>query len=144
MGDFIKNFFDDIPESFPSRRYSGKCEGVMPYSFKQIMNDIESYSTFKKNEYGTYVANINIADNVSADMIDIQLNEKENTIKISYQYKTDNVQYTSSVCETLPVNADSNSLKAVLDNGVLVVTMDEVKEKTNEGPVDINIKRIIK
>ena len=107
---------------------------------KELLENLKVHSTFQLNEDGKYVAVYHMGDNVKGNMIDVEVDDDSRTISVSYKYESENGVVNSSCAETIPQNADIDTMDAVFDDGDLTVTMDclKVEEKT---PTNVKIKR---
>lgn len=157
MDNFIKDFFS--PECdiyFPEFKVNEQCQEnkcqcknkscsekyKQPLSIKSFLDDFHNYSSFSMNEDGKYTAKIYIGDSADADLIDIEANKDEKTLKVSYGYSNKNVSYKSSIIETMPNDADYGTLNAVLEDGNLIITFERIQKKETNEPINIKIKGI--
>ena len=96
-------------------------------------------SSFKSTEDNTYLAEFTYPSFVTADMIDIDVNDEKRMITISYKFKDSNGCETSGASmERLPDDADINSLTATFDNGTLSLVMNKSVKKT--APITIDVR----
>lgn len=141
MGDFeniFKTDFDKFIVKFPNvdSLYHYKEDSFMDTKF-------EDFSSFKLEEDNTFKATFYFFEKVTSENVNIELNEDENQITISSNYESNGCKYSTSITETLPKNADYDTLKAVLNKGVLTVTFETKTETVNsdDEPINLNIKR---
>lgn len=132
---FTKEYF-----RFPDYFYRDSLQELNLITAKDILNNIEVHSTFQKTEDGKYTGVYHMGDNVKANLIDVEVDDSAHTLSVSYKYETENGVISSSCVETIPQDADIDTMDAVFDDGNLTVTMDclKVEEKT---PTNIKIKR---
>lgn len=141
MGDFngiFKPDFNKFIVNFPNDDFFNHYIGdsFMDTKFEDI-------SSFKLEEDNTFKATFYLFEKVTSENVNIELNEDENQITISSNYESNGCKYSTSITETLPKNADYDTLKAVLNKGVLTVTFETKTENVNsdDGPINLNIKR---
>ncbi len=100
--------------------------------------NLEKYNNFKEGKK-EFVAHFSIGGKVKSDDIDISVDG--NAVTVSYKYAKDDYKFSSVVTETLPEKADMDTIDAVLEDGILTVTVKKKEEKKDDGPVKINIKK---
>jgi hypothetical protein len=138
MGDIFNGFFkpniDDFIIKFPS-------DDIFKDSF--MGTKFENISSFKLEEDNTFKATFYFFEKVTSENVNIELNEDENQLTISSNYESDGCKYSTSITETLPNNADYDTMKAVLIKGVLTITFETKTETVNndDEPINLNIKR---
>lgn len=92
-----------------------------------------------------YVLTIKVPQSVTNKDIDIEYDADCREISISYETKiSENSTSAMSLIKTLPYDAISDTLSAVVVNGVLTVTVEQNTSKslTSDDSQTINIKRI--
>ena len=98
-------------------------------------------SSFAVTEDNKYLAEVTFPSFVTADMINIEVIDEHRQLVISSKFKDDNGSETSSaILETLPDDADINSLTATFDKGRLTLTMDKLTKETLPKTLDIHHK----
>lgn len=138
MGDFNNIFkpeFDKYIVNFPF---------VGDFTGKSIMDaKLDDISSFKLEEDNTFKATFYLFEKVTSENVNIELNEDENQLTISSNYESNGTKYSISITETLPDNADYDTMKAVLFKEVLTITFETKTETVNsdDEPINLNIKR---
>lgn len=102
---------------------------------------VNKTSSFAVTEDNKYLAEVTFPSFVTADMINIEVIDEHRQLVISSKFKDDNGSETSSaILETLPDDADINSLTATFDKGRLTLTMDKLTKETLPKTLDIHHK----
>ena len=117
-------------------------EYTEPFDVKPFDN----YSSFEEED-NTYIKIVNLPEGMTASNVDIEYDEETHTIAIEISHKTENSSYKNMMRETLPSNADVDTLTARVDSGVLTIVVDklpvteEVEEVVEEEPTIVSIRR---
>ena len=61
------------------------------------MTELLGKSSFEPNGDNLYVATFSFGINVTSDMVDVEVNDEERMITVSYSYKENNSTYSSAV-----------------------------------------------
>ena len=103
-------------------------------------NDFEL--EYPVNGKPTYVLVMNVPQSVTNKDVDIEYDEDENIISISYSAKLGEDSIIDMDLEkSLPVDSNPETLSAVVVNGVLTVTVEQDKSKlAKELPEESSIK----
>ena len=102
---------------------------------------VNKTSSFAVTEDNKYLAEVTFPSFVTADMINIEVIDEHRQLVISSKFKDDNGSETSSaILETLPEDADINSLAATFDKSRLTLTMDKSVKETLPKTLDIHHK----
>jgi HSP20 family molecular chaperone IbpA len=91
---------------------------------------------------------LNVPSQTVGSDIDVEYDEDNNTLSVSYSFNNKSVSFSNTVVETVPEDADTDTINARVVNGVLTVTMDvlpEVEEELDEvdhvDPTFVSVKR---
>ena len=98
--------------------------------------NFEDISSFKLEENNKYKGVFHFFEKVTSENVNIDLIEYENKLTINAKYNCNGVNYSTSITETLPNNVDYDTMKAILNNGELIITFDTKNEETTK--LDIN------
>lgn len=98
---------------------------------EDLNKDLKVYTPEFKLEDGVYTYVTNVGKNVKPE--DIKIDATDGSFLLSYSSKSDTGSMSVSSFETLPEDLDEDTLKAVLKNGVLTVTANQVP-KVEEKP----------
>ena len=131
FNDFIDfNVFDSFFNGFMQADLK---ENIKPLNYET--------SSFKSTEDNTYLAEFTYPSFITADMIDIDVIDEKRTMIISCKFKDNNGCETSSATiQSLPNDADMNSLTATFDNGKLMLTMNKLTKETTPKTIDVHHK----
>lgn len=118
-------------------------------SLTDFVNQLNFNSAFELED-NTYVMVLNVPEATTGNDIDVEYDEETNTISVKYSFENGRVSFSNTVVETLPSNADVDTLTARVVNGVLTVTVDalpepepeeEILEEEYVDPTVVSIKR---
>lgn len=131
FNDFIDfNVFD--------RFFNGFMQADLKENIKPLTYET---SSFKSTEDNTYLAELTYPSFITADMIDIDVIDEKRTMITSCKFKDNNGCETSSATiQSLPDDADMNSLTATFDNGKLMLTMNKLTKETTPKTIDVHHK----
>lgn len=102
---------------------------------------------------GNYVLDIEVEDGAKPSNFDIELDEDGKELSVEYSIKTENTHKFFSCKQTVPFDADTDSIDAVIEDGHLKVTMEQIvfeiddddddtfDEVEDDGPKPVEIKR---
>lgn len=131
FNDFIDfNVFDSFFDGFMQTDLK---ENIKPLTYET--------SSFKSTEDNTYLAELTYLSFITADMIDIDVIDEKRTMIISCKFKDNNgSEFSSTTIQSLPDDADMNSLTATFDNGKLMLTMNKLTKETTPKTIDVRHK----
>lgn len=99
----------------------------------KLLNQINNgESSFEKTTYG-YELKYKLASDATAKNVDVEYDESDRTLEITYRYNNGNYKSTSKLVETLPDDADDKTIEAVVEDGELVI---KVQAKADEPAAD--------
>lgn len=91
-----------------------------------------------------YTVAFEVDRNATADNFDVSV--KHGGVEVKYCYETKNMTTKSTFFETLPKDADQNTLTAEIENGIVTIKVDKEKKqkpcecKSNKQTIKINNK----
>ena len=92
---------------------------------KEPLNtDLKIYTPEFKLEDGVYTYVTTVGKNVKPE--DIKIDASDGSFLLSYSSKSDTGSMSATSLETLPKDLDVESMKAVLKNGVITITANQV------------------
>lgn len=118
-------------------------------SLTDFVNQLNFNSAFELED-NTYVMVLNVPEATTGNDIDVEYDEETNTLSVKYSFENSRMSFSNTVVETLPSNADVDTLTARVVNGVLTVTVDalpepepeeEILEEEYVDPTVVSIKR---
>ena len=116
-------------------------------SLKQACAD--TLSSFEE-EGDSYVMVLNVPEGLKSSDVNVEYDDEANTVTVETRYKRGSISYSTKVTETLPADADANTMAATVANGVFTLVVDKLPEPVKEeapeeaAPVDpivVPIKR---
>lgn len=88
-----------------------------------------------------YELTLEVAEDATAKNVTVDL--EDGVVTVSYEYKANGVYATSKVVETLPEDADEDTLEASVEDGVVSITVDKVEElEVEDEPEDTRTIKI--
>ena len=134
--DWLENHFEKLNQN--EKIFNGFMQCDLGDDITPLVNKTSSFVVTEDNKY---LAEVTFPSFVTADMINIEVIDEHRQLVISSKFKDDNGSETSSaILETLPDDADINSLTATFDKGRLTLTMDKLTKETLPKTLDIHHK----
>ena len=129
----MRSIFNDFDSFFDGFMQTDLKENIKPLTYET--------SSFKSTEDNTYLAELTYLSFTTADMIDIDVIDENRTMIISCKFKDNNgSEFSSTTIQSLPDDADMNSLTATFDNGKLMLTMNKLTKETTPKTIDVRHK----
>ena len=104
-------------------------------------------SSFEE-EGDSYVMVLNVPEGLTSSDVNVEYDDETNTVSIETEYKRGNLSYGMSLTETLPEDADPDTLSATVTSGVFTLIVDKkpepvevVEPEATVDPVIVTIKR---
>lgn len=118
-------------------------------SLRKTYSNLVSNATATFEEEGdSYVMVINVPETLTSSDVNVEYDDETNSVSVETQYKRGNLTYGMTVVETLPEDADVDTLAATVTNGVFTIVVDKlpVEELVEEpevqvDPIKVTIKR---
>lgn len=116
-------------------------------SLKQACTD--TLSSFEE-EGDSYVMTLNVPEGLKSSDVNVEYDDETNTVTVETSYKRGSVSYSMKATETLPANADADTMAATVTNGVFTLVVDKLPEPVKEeapeeaapiDPIVVPIKR---
>lgn len=116
-------------------------------SLKQACTD--TLSTFEE-EGDSYVMVLNVPEGLTSSDVNVEYDDETNTVTVETNYKRGSIAYSMKATETLPADADVDTMAATVTNGVFTLVVNKLPEPVKEeapeeaAPVDpivVPIKR---
>ena len=103
-------------------------------SLNDFINQLNFNSAFERED-DTYVMVLNVPSQTTGNDVDVEYDEDTNVLTVRYSFENGSVSFANTVSETLPEDADVDTLNARVVNGVLTVTVDALPEPEPEEEV---------
>ena len=105
-------------------------------------------SSFEE-EGDSYVMVLNVPEGLTSSDVNVEYDDEANTVTIETNYERGSVVYSMKATETLPADADVDTMAATVVNGVFTLVVDklpepvegETPEVASIDPVVVPIKR---
>ena len=116
-------------------------------SLKQACAD--TLSSFEE-EGDSYVMTLNVPEGLKSSDVNVEYDDETNTVTVETIYKKGSVAYSMKAIETLPADADVDTMAATVVNGVFTLVVDKLPEPVKEeapeeaapiDPIVVPIKR---
>ena len=116
-------------------------------SLKQACAD--TLSSFEE-EGDSYVMVLNVPEGLTSSDVNVEYDDEANTVTVETNYKRGSIAYSMKATETLPADADVDTMAATVANGVFTLVVNKLPEPVKEeapeeaAPVDpivVPIKR---
>jgi len=117
-------------------------ENQFNHAVKSYFGNVES--SLKKTDKG-YELVVPVAVDATAKNVTVDFDDEDRLLTINYSYKSKNCSTATTVSETLPEDADADTLSASVVDGELKVSVDFLPKKeveTNENTKTVKINRI--
>ena len=102
-------------------------------SLKQACTD--TLSTFEE-EGDSYVMVLNVPEGLTSSDVNVEYDDEANTVTVETNYKRGSIAYSMKATETLPADADVDTMAATVTNGVFTLVVNKVEEKPEEENVE--------
>lgn len=116
-------------------------ENQFNHAVKSYFGNVES--SLKKTDKG-YELVVPVAVDATAKNVTVDFDDKDRLLTINYSYKSKNCSTTTTVSETLPKDADADTLSASVIDGELKISVDFLPKKevkTDEDTKTVKINR---
>ena len=106
-------------------------------------------SSFEE-EGDSYVMVLNLPERLTSSDVNVEYDDEANTVTVETNYKRGSIAYSMKATETLPADADVDTMAATVTNGVFTLIVNKLPEPVKEeapeeaAPVDpivVPIKR---
>jgi HSP20 family molecular chaperone IbpA len=91
----------------------------------------------------SYALVINVPEVLTSSDVSVEYDDDDNTVTVETSYKNGSVQYSMKTTETLPYDADADTMSAAVANGVLTIVVDK-KVVVEEEPVEETSPTVVK
>ena len=112
-------------------------------TLEPLNTDLKVYAPEFKLKDGVYTYVTSVGKNVKPE--DIKIDASDGSFLLSYSSKSDTGSMSATSLETLPKDLDVDTMKAVLKNGVITITANQVvkkeePEKEDDDDVEFEIE----
>lgn len=103
-------------------------------SLNDFINQLNFNSAFERED-DTYVMVLNVPSQTTGNDVEVEYDEDTNVLSVHYSFENGSLSLSNTVSETLPEDADVDTITARVVNGVLTVTVDALPEPEPEPEV---------
>lgn len=90
-------------------------------------------SSFEE-EGDSYVMVLNVPEGLTSSDVNVEYDDEANTVTVETNYERGSVVYSMKATETLPADADVDTMAATVVNGVFTLVVDKLPETVQEAP----------
>ena len=127
-----KDFLSEVRETFSGLKQA-------------YANTLSSF----EEEGDSYVMVLNVPEGLTSSDVNVEYDDEANTVTVETNYERGSVVYSMKATETLPADADVDTMAATVVNGVFTLVVDKLPEPVEEevpevapvDPVVVPIKR---
>lgn len=102
-----------------------------------------------EEEGSSYIMVLNVPKELTSSDVNVEYDDETNSVTVETNYERGSVVYSMKATETLPADADADTLTATVVNGVFTLVVDKLPEPVEEevpevvpiDPVVVPIKR---
>lgn len=84
----------------------------------------------------SYMMVLNVPDAITSSDVNVEYDDETNTVTVETSYANGGVQYSMKITETLPEDADADTMTATVVNGVFSILVEKKVEVVEEEPVE--------
>ena len=135
MRNLLKLLGDLDVETLESRLNAG---------IERFKKTFGAYFTSFEDKEDHYELVMDVADDAKASNVTVDYDDDTRSLNIEYNYESKNFKSKSVVNETLPADADTDTIEAVVENGKLTITVEKLldAEVPEEEEVDDRVVKI--
>ena len=90
-------------------------------------------SSFEE-EGDSYVMVLNVPEGLTSSDVNVEYDDEANTVTVETNYERGSVVYSMKATETLPADADVDTMAATVVNGVFTLVVDKLPETVQAVP----------
>lgn len=110
---------------------------------KAYSNVYSNFDASFEEEGDNYVFVLNVPEGITSADVNVEYDDETNLVTVEMSRKTNNFSSMMSWAETLPVNADPDTLSATVTNGVFTLIVDKFPEPVEAEEVDESVDPIV-
>ncbi len=93
-------------------------------------------SSFEE-EGDSYVMVLNVPEGLTSSDVNVEYDDEANTVTVETNYERGSVVYSMKATETLPSDADVDTMAATVVNGVFTLVVDKLPEPVEEETPEV-------
>lgn len=124
--------------------YDSTFENRLSAGIDRFKKAFGAYFTSLEDKDDHYELVLDVAEDAKASNVKVDFDDETRELSVDYKYESKNCTSRSTIVETLPVDADEDSIEASVENGVLTILIGkkEVIEAEPEKEVDDTVVKI--
>lgn len=103
-----------------------------------------AYFTSFEDKDGHYELVLDVAEDAKASNVNVDYDDETRELTVEYKYESKNYNSKSVITETLPLDADEDTIEATVEDGKLTILIDKkvVEEDEAEPEVPSNVVKV--
>lgn len=125
-------------------RFAKTANGLRE-AYSNVMNNINS--TFVEED-GNYVYSLNVPTELTSADVNVEYDDETKSVTVEIEHKHGNASYKMTTYETLPSDANIDTMSATVVNGVFTIVVEKLPEPEPEAitepsvdPIKVVIKK---
>ena len=103
-------------------------ENRLSAGFDRLKKTFGAVFTTLEDKGDYYELVLDVADDATAKNVDVEFDGDTRELTVEYKYNTKNTSSRSSIVETLPKDADEDTIDARIEGGKLTITIEKKEE----------------
>lgn len=108
-------------------------------AYSNVMNNINS--TFVEED-GNYVYSLNVPTELTSADVNVEYDDETKSVTVEIEHKHGNTSYKMTTYETLPADANIDTMSATVVNGVFTIVVEKLPEPEPEAIVEPSVDPI--
>ena len=122
----------------------GYLENRLNAGLERLKKTFGAYFTSFEDEGDYYELVMDVADDAKASNVTVDYEDETRELTIEYVYETESYKNKSVVKETLPEDADPDTIEAIVEDGKLTITIEKREEPEEEEEEEEVDERVVK
>lgn len=119
-------------------RFAKTANGLRE-AYSNVMNNINS--TFVE-ENGNYVYSLNVPTELTSADVNVEYDDETKSVTVEIEHKHGNTSYKMTTYETLPSDANIDTMSATVVNGVFTIVVEKLPEPEPEAIIEPSVDPI--
>lgn len=119
-------------------RFAKTANGLRE-AYSNVMNNINS--TFVEED-GNYVYSLNVPTELTSADVNVEYDDETKSVTVEIEHKHGNTSYKMTTYETLPSDANIDTMSATVVNGVFTIVVEKLPEPEPEAIIEPSVDPI--
>lgn len=119
-------------------RFAKTANGLRE-AYSNVMNNINS--TFVEED-GNYVYSLNVPTELTSADVNVEYDDETKSVTVEIEHKHGNTSYKMTIYETLPSDANIDTMSATVVNGVFTIVVEKLPEPKPEAIIEPSVDPI--